>query len=184
MSMMSTMESVLAKALAGDQKVRQRQREKIHVCARDARCVPECVPDRKKGARVCDIWSQRRRGYVCVCVCEREREICLRKTCPQQERWKTASSFFSACVKLSEEQRLAVYAWYFLILSYVDRRACFYGRMGRERNCFLHTYLQVRQNEFLVATVPHSILPASLCSYVRMHTCRPLSRLFPASCFC
>ena len=31
-------------------------------------------------------------------MCVRERETCLRKTCPQQERWKTASSFlFCMC---------------------------------------------------------------------------------------
>ena len=154
------------------------------MCVPGTRAVYLSVCQTEKRARAYVIYGHREEEAMCVCVREREREICLRKTCPQQERWKTASSFFSACVKLSEEQRLAVYAWYFLILSYVDRRACFYGRMGRERNCFLHTYLQVRQNEFLVATVPHSILPASLCSYVRMHTCRPLSRLFPASCFC
>ena len=55
MSMMSTMESVLAKALAGDQKVRQRQREKIYMCVPGtrARCVPECVcQTEKKGARM------------------------------------------------------------------------------------------------------------------------------------
>ena len=95
MSMMSTMESVLAKALAGDQKVRQRQREKIHVCARDARCVPECVPDRKKGARVCDIWSQRRRGYVCVR--DRERDMSAKDMSAAREMENRLLLFFCMC---------------------------------------------------------------------------------------